>query len=233
MRKIRMNRVLAWNVLLFLLLSCLIPSPVTPAVPVANFPSQSEIGTLVAETAAAAVIQTSSALPSITPTGTRTRIPSFTPTSTPTFIYLLPTGTPAPSYTPLVPVGHVRVNGILATFTADNRLTGRPWTCLVTGSTPPRNVPLPAGKIFYVTWTVMNTGTELWPNTGIDFIYDSGYRTEERPIQDLWHSVSPGHTINLKVLFTAPEKGGSYNSIWILKVGHKVFCSMKIVFLVK
>jgi hypothetical protein len=228
--KTKMNKLIVWNVLLLLLLACLIPSPVTPAVPTADFPSESEIGTLVAETAAAAVIQTSSALPSITPTGTRTRIPSFTPTSTPTFIYLLPTGTPVPSYTPLVPVGYIIVNG---TITVDERLTGRPWTCLVTGSTPPRNEPVPAGKNFYVTWTVMNTGTEVWPNTGIDFIYDSGYRTEERPIQDLWHSVSPGHSINLKVLFTAPKKDGVHNSIWILKVGHKVFCSMKIVFSVK
>jgi hypothetical protein len=79
----------------------------------------------------------------------------------------------------------------------------------------------------------MNTGTEVWPNTGIDFIYDSGYRTEDRPIQDLWHSVAPGHSIDLKVLLTAPKNPGNYNVIWVLKVGHKVFCSMKNVFLVK
>jgi hypothetical protein len=230
-KKIKMNQLIGWNALLFLLLACLIPSPVAPTVPAPNFPSESEIGTLVAETAAAAVIQTSSALPTITSTATQTRIPSFTPTFTPTFIYLLPTGTLVPSYTPIIPVGHIIVNG---TITVDDRLTGRPWTCLVTGSTPPRNEPVPAGKDFYVTWTVMNTGTKVWPNTGIDFIYDSGYRTEERPIQDLWHSVAPGSSINLKVLFTAPKKEGSYNSIWVLKVGHsKVFCGMKIVFSVK
>jgi hypothetical protein len=229
-KKIKMRQLIGWNALLCLLFACLIPSPVTPTVPAANFPSESEMGTLVAETAAAAVVQTSSALPTITSTATQTRIPSFTPTSTPTFIYLLPTGTPVPSYTPIVPVGHIIVNG---TITVDDRLTDRPWTCLVTGSTPPRNEPVPAGKDFYVTWTVMNTGTKVWPNTGIDFIYDSGYRTEERPLQDLWHSVAPGNSINLKVLFTAPKKEGSYTSIWTLKVGHKKFCGMKIVFLVK
>ncbi len=222
LNKSLLNKPLYGVCFLILLLACVTPSAATQPVPTTI--SNEDLATLIVGTSNAAQIQTASALPTITPTATWTRIPSFTPTSTPTFIYLLPTGTPVPSYTPIVPVGHIIVNGTLATVTADSRLTGRPWTCVVTGSTPPRDVPVPVGKNFYVTWTVMNTGTELWPNTGIDFIYDTGYRTEERPIQDLWHSVSPGHTINLKVLFTA---------IWILKVGHKVFCRMKIVFLVK
>jgi hypothetical protein len=226
--KTRLNKYLYWCYFLILLLACVMPTP--PTQPPPTTIPQADLGTLVAETAAVAVVQTSSALPSITPTGTRTRIPSFTPTSTPTFIYLLPTGTPVPSYTPIIPVGHIVVNG---TITVDERLTGRPWTCLVTGSTPPRDEPQAPGKDFYITWTVMNTGTEVWPNTGIDFIYEAGYRTEQRPLQDLWHSVASGHSINLKVLLTAPNEGGTYNVIWVLKVGNKEFCRMRNVFLVK
>src|SRR6185369_8937006 len=137
-----------------------------------NLISEADLGTLVAGTSKAAAIETASALPSVTSTPTVTRIPSKTPTSTPTFIYLLPTATAVPSYTPLVPVGPITVfNG---TITVDERLTERPWTCLVLGSTPSRGVPQKPGRDFYVTWAVMNTGTETWPYYGIDFVYESG-----------------------------------------------------------
>jgi hypothetical protein len=220
-----------------LLMCCLLGcrSPYSTPAPIPSTPlSQNDLQTAVVQTANAAQNQTASALPSITNTPTKTRIPSITPSFTPTFIFLLPTGTPVPSYTPILPPGNIIVNGTIVngTITVDERMSGRPWSCLVTGSTPPRNVPQKPGEDFYIIWTVMNTGTEAWPNTGIDFVYESGYRTEQRHIQDLWHSVLSGSSIDLKVLLEAPKKPDTYNVIWTLKVGRKEFCHMKIVFLV-
>ena len=229
MRICRSKKTVTCTILLCSMLACVIPGAITPSpVPTAI---EMDILTVIVETANVAQLQTASALPTITYVPTSTRIPSVTPSSTPTFIYLLPTATLVPSYTPLVPVDNiVVVNG---TIVVDERLTERPWTCLVLGSTPPRDVPQKPGRDFYVTWAVMNTGTKTWPNNGIDFVYESGYRTEQKPIQDLSRSVVTGDGIELKILLTAPEKPGTYNAIWALKVGHQSFCHMKIVFLVK
>jgi hypothetical protein len=198
--------------------------------PVASL-SQSDLGTIIAQTADAAYLQTASAAPSPTATFTPTRIPSKTATFTPTFIYIIPTITSTLTKTPAPPpVGNIIVNG---TIVPDERLTDRPWTCLVTGVTPPRGAVLPPGKDFYVTWTVMNTGTKPWWNNGIDFLYQSGYRTDQRQIQDLPSSVSRGNFINVTVLFTAPKTAGTYSSIWGLRVGQLVFCRMKTTFIVE
>jgi hypothetical protein len=222
----RLKKVLIWMALLISMLACIIPNAATPPVPTVV---EKDILTVIAETANAAQLQTASALPTMTRTVTQTRIPSKTPSPTPTFIYLLPTATLVPSYTPIPPVGQIAVG----TLAPDERLTELPWTCLVLGSTPPRNVPQKPGRDFYVTWAVMNTGTNTWPNNGIDFVYESGYRTEQRQIQDLSRSVVTGDGIDLKILLTAPERPGTYNAIWALKVGQKTFCRMKIVFLVE
>jgi hypothetical protein len=88
-------------------------------------------------------------------------------------------------------------------------------------------------KEFYVSWIVKNTGTKTWSNNGIDFVFDGGYHTEQRPIQDLPRSVVPGKSIELKVLLIAPERPDTYNVIWSLRVGQTKFCHMKIVFTVK
>lgn len=218
-----------WAITLFLL-ACISPNLAPKPTPPNETISQEDLGTLVAGTSNAARIQTASSQPTITPTFTVTRIPSETFTSTPTFIYLLPTATLIPSYTPIIPVGNIIVNG---TIMVDERLTDRPWSCLVTGSTPPRNVAQKPGKDFYVTWSVMNTGTETWSNNGIDFVYETGYRTEQRQIQDLSRSVVSGGSIGLKILLTAPKNAGTYSAIWALKVGNKAFCHMKIVFKVE
>lgn len=226
-----LSKILIWTSLLIFLMACLIPgSAATPSISIPTL-SQGDLGTIIAQTANAALIQTSSALPSATSTPTRTRIPSKTPTYTPTFIYIIPTISSTPTTTPVPPpVGNIIVNG---TVIPDERMTGRPWTCLVTGSTPPRNVAQAPGKDFYVTWTVMNTGTKDWWNNGIDFLYESGYRTEQRHLQDLPLTVPSGRSTNLKILLTAPKTAGTYNSIWALKVGRTVFCRMRIEFLVK
>jgi hypothetical protein len=227
--KTRVNKFVSWVCLFIFLFACVTPTAATQPSP-PTLISEADLATLIVGTSIAAQIQTASALPTITPTATSTRIPSRTPTSTPTFIYLLPTATLVPSYTPIVPVGNIIVNG---TMTVDERLTKRPWTCLVLGSVPPRDSVQKPGRDFWVTWTVMNTGTETWSNNAIDFAYASGYRTEQRQLQDLPRSVKTGDAIDLKILLTAPNNPSTYNAIWALQVGRKPFCHMKIVFTVK
>lgn len=217
------------GVFLFLI-SCLLPGVATTPIQSQPSLSPSDIGTLVALTAGAAQVQTASALPTITATSTVTRIPSVTFSPTPTFIYILMTDTLIPTETSVSSIGNVQLYG---TATPDERLTGRPWTCLVTGSTPPRNVSQKPGTDFYITWRVMNTGTKTWSNNGIDFLYESGYRAEQRQLQDLPLSVVTGGSINLKVLLTAPKAPGTYSTIWKLKVGQTTFCRMQITFLVE
>lgn len=90
-----------------------------------------------------------------------------------------------------------------------------------------------AGKEFYVTWTVLNTGTKNWTVNTIDFIYVNGYRHEGKPIQDLWKNVPSGRTIDLRVLFKAPKAPGEYRATWTLKVGNRVFCGMRTIFEVR
>lgn len=218
------------GLLLLFLLACGLPMAGQPVVSTVTMPSQEEINTLVAGTANAAQIQTASALPSVTPTFTTTRIPSDTPTFTPTFIYLLSTATKVPSYTPIPPVGHIIVNG---TITVDDRLTGRPWTCLVTGTSPAKDIVQKAHTTFYVTWAVMNTGTKSWWNNGVDFVHTGGYESNLRPVLDLPETVASGGSISLKIELTAPKKTGPYNVYWSLKVGNNSFCHMKYSFKVE
>lgn len=227
MDKIKLGKVFACNILVLFLLACVLPPAfVAPTQPI-ELISQEDLGTLVAQTSNAAQIQTASALPTITPTFTSTRIPSVTPTSTPTFIFLLSTATLVPSYTPILPVGQISVNG---TITVDERLTDRPWTCLVTGSSPDRSTVHKQRSNFDITWTVMNTGTKAWSNNGIDFVHTGGYESNQRPTLDLPKSIASGNSIYLTISMTTPKSAGTYNTYWSLKVGQKSFCYMKFTF---
>ncbi|MCC7117632.1 MAG: hypothetical protein IT310_03825 [Anaerolineales bacterium] len=224
------NRRSIWRAGLALFaLACALPAGlVPPPTPTVESLSQADFATIVAGTANAAGAQTASALPTATRTYTPTWTPSLTPTPTPTFLFLIPTRTPIPTDTVIPTMGTLV---ILGSGTAPTSIyKDVPWACLVTGSTPPRNAPVKPGKDFYVTWTVKNVGTKEWWNNGIDFIYDGGYRTEQRAIQDLPKTVYPGGSVTLKVLLIAPKRPDSYNVIWALRVGNKSFCHLKITF---
>lgn len=223
------KRPILWAMFVLFVLSCAVPAGLaTPVPPTVEQISQADMATIIAGTANAAQAQTASALPTVTRTYTPTWTPSTTPTSTPTFLYLLPTRTPIPTDTVVPTLGTLVVVG--SGTAATSIYKDVPWACLVTGSTPPRNAPVQPGKNFYVTWTVKNVGTKEWWNNGIDFVYDAGYRTEQRAIQDLSKTVYPGGSVTLRVLLTAPKRPDTYNVIWALKVGNKAFCHMKVSF---
>jgi len=108
--------------------------------------------------------------------------------------------------------------------------TPRPWECKILEKSPQKGSIIKQGTHFYASWRVQNTGTKVWPNWGIDFVYMSGLRTEGRQVLDLQNTVSPGGTITLSVRLTAPRNEEVYNVFWSLRVGNTYFCPMKISF---
>lgn len=225
-------------VLLPIALACMLPGMITPSpTQVANPADQALLQTIIVETVSIAQTQTSAAQPP-TLTPTLTREPSSTliaepSTATPFFIITVtvPVETVDPTYAAAAGIpGSVSGSG----GSGDKiKFTGRPWTCTVRGVNPPRGGVVQADKEFYVTWTVLNTGTKNWTTTTIDFIYKSGYRHEGKSIQDLAKNVPSGGKINLRVLFKAPKVPGEYAANWMLRVGNFSFCEMRVTFEVR
>jgi hypothetical protein len=227
------RKLLLPSALLVLALACSVPGVAVPSSSSAPQPLSIEsLGTTIALTAAAAQTQTAAFQP-----------PTLTPTlagePTSTFIAQPATQTPFSLFTAVVPVETIDpafeatagIPGLGGSSEGDPvAYTGRPWTCVVKSVSPPRGGTVQAGKEFYVTWTVLNTGTKNWTTTTIDFIYKSGYRHEGKPIQDLWKNVPSGRTINLQVLFKAPKVPSEYAANWTLRVGNYSFCEMRATF---
>lgn len=230
----RIHRKIMWLGTALFLLACVSPLLATslpPQTPQVLLPEL--MGTSIEQTAAAAQTQTvvyapPTLTPTLTPLPTRT---SVVFTSTPTFIYLLPTITPLPTWTPLPGIivqlppgtGDAGNNGT----PTDSPFTDREWTCAIRGKSPPMGTVMPQGESFYVSITLMNTGTRTWPYNSVDFIYQNGLRIEGRKIQDLPRSVARGQEITLQSLLVAPKQPGIYNTTWTLKVGNNPFCGVK------
>ncbi len=236
----RLNRMTTWLAVTLFLLACSVPSLAAPSVTqIPQVMDSQSLGTSIVETAVAAQTQTVVNLPSsATPTYTSQPIrtpPTFTPS--PTFIYLLPTFTPLPTWTPLpgiiiqVPAGTGGA-GSNATST-DSPFTGREWTCAIHGKTPAMGMVVKPGASFYVSFTLMNTGTKSWAYNSVDFVYTGGWRIEGPKVQDLPFTVKPGGEVTLKSLIVAPEAPEKYNTFWTLQVGNYQFCGIKYSFEVK
>jgi len=198
---------------------------VQPAAPI-------ELGTIVAQTAAAAQTQTATNLPSPTFTATPSVTPTeATPTATFYFSLLSPTSA-VPIETSAADL-NVEPNSLVAgtkTAPEDVKFSDQPWSCVGVGKYPPNYAVLPAGKQFIATWQVVNNGTKAWTANTIDFVYKSGYRNEGRLAQDLNRYVARGQRATLQVLFIAPKAPGEYSAIWTLEVGSHRFCGMIITF---
>jgi hypothetical protein len=231
------RKILIPSALLVLVVSCSLPGAAAPSSNSAPQPMNvGSLETAVVLTAAAAQTQTAAVLPSNTPTLT----PSATPTlqtPTPTFIFSVFTETP------FIPVEttdpSVSSSSSGAPFTVGGSTSepipysGKPWTCVVRGTSPPRWSVIEAGKEFYITWTVLNTGTKNWTINTIDFVYTGGYRHEGTKIQDLWKNVPSGRTVNLQAFYKAPKVAGEYRVYWTLQVGNHPFCGMTAMFEVR
>lgn len=198
--------------------------------------SNPSIEDMIASTAASARQETLTHLPSITPTSTSTLtltpdFPSATPTATFPFgifveeselsvvetadeLFVITDSTPDPL------LGSIKYSDEL-------------WACTIVSRSPAGASTVKAGTNFYVSWTIVNVGLKAWTYNGVDFVYDSGFRHDGGPIQDLSRTVPKGGKVTLKVLIITPKKVNTYNVIWSLKVGNTMFCHMKVSFVVK
>ncbi|HNK64668.1 MAG TPA: NBR1-Ig-like domain-containing protein [Anaerolineales bacterium] len=223
--------------LLYLLssLACVIPGLVTPAPILQATMPAGGLETVIAQTAGAAQTQTAAVLPTDTATPTVTRTPSVTPSPTVTFIYRLYTDTPFPSETPTldvkigVPGGGQSGDGTPAK-TEKPIFTGKEWTCTVVEKQPRNGAVVKAKVTFYVTFTILNTGTKAWTINGLDFVYTGGYRPEGTKIKDFTKNVTTGQKISMTATFIAPKTPSEYQTFFTLQVGNHQFCSMKIAF---
>jgi len=248
----RSRRISFWLMTVFFVLGCTSPFlAVTP--PPQPAQSLDMLGTVIAQTANAAQTQTATFLP----TSTRTDIPTTTllatqtlaPTQTPLILVTLtPTATPGflvvgtdgalVSVTPAAivspaptfdgkPAKTEEVNGGAVIKTPKD------WACKIVEKSPVKGSVIQSGLNFYAYWTVMNSGTQVWTNNGIDFIYLNGLRSESRVLQDLPNTIPPDSKITLRIPLTAPKNTGFYNVLWTLKVGNTYFCPMRVTFEVK
>lgn len=226
-----MNKKFSLIILLLATLAC----ATSPSVDIPQQPVDiNSLETIIVQTADAALTQTARANPSatLTATATSTRIPTITPSPTVTFIYLLPTLTPVPTQTPIGYVGSVGGSG---TQEVSKFKTPQPWDCsvIVKDTQPPLGAVLQKEQEFYAYWTLRNTGTEVWTRTTIDLVYRGGWRHDGTRIIDITENGGPGATVRVGARFIAPKAAGEYQSFFVLKVGKREFCSMKISFVIK
>ncbi|MBK6646261.1 MAG: hypothetical protein IPG44_11035 [Anaerolineales bacterium] len=219
--------------LLILTLACSIPGiPAAELTPQPTFDADAP-GTVIAQTAGAAQTQTALKLPTSTATPGPTRTPSITPTFTPTFLWGLRTSTPIPTFTPPHSNSGGEGDGEEGEENKDEdprKFTGKPWSCVVVGTSPRRELVVNPQVRFVVEFTIFNAGTSAWGYNDLDFIWKSGFRNEETKVQDFQATVPSGGEVKLYATFIAPKKAGDYQSFFHLKVGRRDFCGMYYIF---
>ena len=209
MDKFALRKLVLWFVVLLFLLACEIPALSQPA---GSNPAPGSIETVIVQTAAAAQTQTAILLPppSRTPTATLppTGTPTESPTPTETFVFILPTSTK-----PFEP------------YQAGSQ-------CELVALTP-NNPVLAPRQIFETTWTLKNTGDELWVDKNIDFKYTSGTDMHRADLYDLPKSVSPDDQVAITVPMFAPREPGTYTSTWELVRKQGTLCKVSVTIIVK
>lgn len=226
-------------------LACSIPGlPSAGQTPVPTFDLNAP-HTAIALTAGSAQTQTALKLPTSTSTPKPTHTPSITPTFTPTFLWGLPTSTPIPTFTPLITVetpsqadegdsgGEGDDEDAQKKKNKDEdprKFTDKPWSCVVVGTYPRRELVVNPQVKFVVEFTVFNAGTKAWGYNDLDFVWKSGFRNEETKIQDFPGTIPSGGEVKLYATFVAPKKAGDYQSFFHLTVGRRDFCGMYYIF---
>ena len=202
------NSTLLFAAVLFLL-ACELPVLTAPASPdSAPLP----IETVIAGTVAAAQTQTAILLPS----------PTHTPTLPPP-----PTGTPTETLTPTATVIF-----ILPTSTKPFEPYSAGSQCDLIALTPHNPVLAPRTS-FDTTWTLKNTGNDLWLDKNIDFKYSSGTDMHRKDIYDLPKSLAPDGQVDITVPMIAPSSTGMYTSTWVLATNKKTLCKVSVTIIVK
>ena len=210
----------------FIFLSSCLPFNTPPS---ENAPS---IGTIVAATYAASVIETQTARPPATATSVNTATPTETPvppTITPTFTatFILSTSTPSPTSTP--------TQTYTPAVTATRAVTATPakYECELISQTPSNGTILASRSDFDWFWKVTNTGTKIWKVADIEYGYISGDKMHKTANYPLPEDIYPGDSIRLGADMVAPKQPGSYSTTWALKRGDQLFCGVTLKIIVE
>jgi hypothetical protein len=189
--------------LVFVLAACLpgqAPVDVEPivntAVAQAMETSQSQIEQSVALTVAAQQAQaTSTAIEEATPTTEASLDPTSTPFELPT---LVPTDTPAPT-------------------AAANKAPYVPpqYACKTVSNQPKDNTEFLRGKVFYIKWTIVNTGSKTW-SKGVDVKYYSGPKMTDILRVEIPKEIKPNEKYVVTLKAKAPDKRGFHVMTWTL-----------------
>jgi hypothetical protein len=106
----------------------------------------------------------------------------------------------------------------------------REWDCRVISRSPAKGAVIPRGSSFNAVWNVENTGTKTWPKRGVDVVFYTGARIHEKAYYDIPATVGKGGSVTIVVPLTAPKRVDTFSTTWVLQVGKKPFCPMRITF---
>jgi hypothetical protein len=115
----------------------------------------------------------------------------------------------------------------------------KPFTAINAGSEcklaaiEPYNPILAPRTNFDVTWTLQNTGNDIWFDQNIDFKYSGGTDMHKKDLYDLPSSVNPGSQFDITVSMTTPNKPGTYTSTWELVRKKTTLCKVSVTVTVK
>lgn len=216
----RKTKILAWLIALSVVLAC-VP---TFAAPQVSTPVPGAVNTFIVQTSDAAATRTAAAMPTSTATETATPTPRNTdtpiPTETPTFIFLLPSFTPIPTFTRVTIPGGGGGGG--------GGSSSRNYSCQLVSVDPPNGTTFDARADFDAVWRVRNNGQSTWDRNSVDYIFLSGDQFHKVSGYDLSANVRAGETTNLTVDMEAPKNAGTYTTRWTLRVASDNFCTLEL-----
>ncbi len=134
-----------------------------------------------------------------------TRAPAASSTKPPSLPTQLLLSSPTPLTTQAPPTAPSAGNGQLCTASAN-----------FVSETVPDGTITTAGSVFTKTWRIKNTGTCTWDSTW-KWVYVSGDLLGGATYYNFPQPTAPGDTVDVPVVFTAPEAGGSYRGYWEIK----------------
>src|SRR4030095_6547927 len=170
----RKTKYLLWFMMLVMIMAC-IPGA---AAPVVRTIDPNTIGTLIVQTANAALTRTAAAVPTLTPTATitptrATNTTNPTATSPVIFIFLSPTAV------------------IPATSTV-SATSNKAYSCQIMSVTPANGTSFSGRTDFDATWKVRNNGQRNWNKDIVDYAYLNGDRIQKVDTYDLQETIRRG-----------------------------------------
>jgi hypothetical protein len=92
------------------------------------------------------------------------------------------------------------------------------WAAFVADVTVADDTVVQAGQTFTKTWRLQNIGSCTWdPNYAV--VFAGGADLGAPPQQSIGATVSPGGTVDISLIMTAPQAGGQYTSYYKLRSG--------------